>query len=128
MTRPVLVETGPGPYGRLYSVGPHQGVLDEPEPQSLDAGPAPTEALLAALGACTSMTLQMYAQRKAWPLQGCRVELQMERIEGQNRIARRITLDGPLDEDQRRRLHEIADRCPVHRLITEPVAVSTTVA
>ncbi|MEM1024510.1 MAG: bifunctional alpha/beta hydrolase/OsmC family protein [Myxococcota bacterium] len=104
-------------------------VLRGDEPKSLggdDSGITPYEFLLAALGTCTSMTLRMYAKRKAWPLEEVDVLLRHERshqedAEGQSgrveRLHRQLRIQGPLDEAQRARLREIADRCPVHRTL-----------
>ena len=110
------------------------------EPLSLggaDTGPTPYDLLLASLGACTSMTLRLYADRKGWPLEDVRVELAHKKIHAKDcascetqegridRIDRWIELEGPLDEEQRRRLLEIADRCPVHRTLHAEVLIET---
>ena len=103
-------------------------VVRSDEPKRLggeDSGMTPYEFLLASLGTCTSMTLRMYARRKKWPLEEVEVLLRHERIhqedaEGEGRVERlhrTLTLGGPLDESQRARLREIADRCPVHRTL-----------
>jgi uncharacterized OsmC-like protein len=108
--------------------GGHELVADEPTNLGgTDAGPTPYDYLLAALGSCTTMTLRMYADRKGWPLESVTVRLSQDRVhatdceeceteEGRiDRIEREIELEGPLDEEQRLRLLEIADKCPVHR-------------
>lgn len=137
----VRVETaGAGRFTQAVTAGAHRWLADEPASVGgLDAGPDPYDHLLAALGACTSMTLEMYAERKGWPLRGARVDLRHERIhakdcetcastDGQvDRITRTLRLDGDLDQDQRARLRQIADRCPVHRTLTSETVIVTEV-
>ncbi|MFI8931533.1 OsmC family protein [Streptomyces sp. NPDC053474] len=133
-------ENGTGPYGQLVRAGHHVLAADEPEPAGADSGPSPYDLLLAALGTCTSMTVRMYADRKGWPLEKVTVSLRNRRLhaagcaacDGGNRqvshITREIRLDGTLDADQRRRLMEIAEKCPVHRTLTAGAAITTTPA
>jgi putative redox protein len=107
-------------------VGPHRLKGDEPaDAGGTDTGPRPHELLLASLGACTAITLRLYAERKGWPLDGVRVRLTGLRTEAHYAIQCDLTLEGPLGGDQRRRLLEIADRCPVHRTLTGTVVIST---
>jgi putative redox protein len=114
----------------------HRLRSDEPrDAGGSDEGPGPYELLLAALGACTSMTVRMYAERKGWPLESVEVALRHDRVPAEgargretgpaqrDRITERLTLRGPLDEAQRRRLAEIATRCPVHRTLASSVAI-----
>jgi putative redox protein len=122
--------------------GRHLLYADEPAsvPGGADRGPDPYQLLLASLGACTSMTVRMYAGRKGWPLTGVRVQLKHERVhpadcatcEGQSaqvdRIERVLALDGPLDAAQRERLLEIANRCPVHRTLLSEKEIATRLA
>jgi len=122
-------------------VGRHVLVSDEPrEAGGTDAGPDPYGLLLAALGSCTSMTLRLYADRKKWPLEGIVVRLSHERTYARDcencetgdgridRILRSISLSGPLSEEQRQRLIEIAERCPVHRSMLGPKEIVTRLA
>ena len=134
----VVQETGRGRYQQVVSVGPHRMLADEPKAfGGDDTGPGPYDLLLAALGACTSMTVRMYAQRKGWPLDNVSVTLRHEKIHAKDcedcetkegkidRIDREIVLRGQLDGEQRSRLIEIADRCPVHRSLHSEVKVDT---
>lgn len=103
----------------------HAGVADEPARLGgSDAGPAPYELLSASLGACTALTLELYAGRKEWPLREVRVEVEHEAERGadglrSDRFVRTIHIGGDLEEAQRARLMEIADKCPVHRTLSE---------
>ncbi len=137
----VVTETGEGPFAQRITAGRH--VLRADEPPAVggkNSGPTPYDLLLAGLGACTSMTLRMYAGRKKWPLEKVSVALRHEKIHAQDcadcettegrvdRIEREITLTGPLDAEQRQRLLEIADKCPVHRTLESEVKVVTALA
>jgi len=93
-----------------------------------DLGPPPFALLLVALGSCTSMTLRTYADLKAWPLERVRVGLRHASGPDGLVIDRRIELVGVLDEAQRERLLAIAGRCPLHRALTGPVEVRSTLA
>ena len=134
----VVRETGRGRLQQEVTVGRHRFLADEPiDVGGLDSGPGPYDLLLAALGACTAMTLRLYAERKALPLERVTVVLTHDRIhaadcaecetkEGMiDRIERAITLRGALDAVQRQRLMEIADKCPVHRTLTSEVNIRT---
>jgi putative redox protein len=136
MPRNVFVNSGSVTFVQNISVGPHAFQADEPSANGgNDAGPESHELLLAALGACASITVQMYAHRKQWPVEGVHVHLSYGRVpsEGQsgakigmgNAIEMGISFSGDLSEDQRRRLLEIAGRCPVHRILTSQVEIRT---
>ena len=114
--------------------GRHHLIADEPEAQGgTDLGPTPYAYLLAGLGACTAMTLRLYAQRKGWELGEVDVVLRHERahaadaaaagVERLERISKEVTFGGELDDEQRARLLEIADRCPVHRTLTAELEI-----
>lgn len=137
----VVEETGTGAYTVSVRAGRHQWLADEPRDMGGDdAGPSPYRMLEAALGACTVITLRMVAQRKQWPLERARVTVQHERLaraaEGAaeppprpgDRFVRRLSLEGPLDAEQRQRLLEIADRCPVHRTLGAASQIVTELA
>ena len=135
----VLVrETRRGQFQQDVVSGAHRFLADEPvKAGGLDSGPGPYDLLLASLGACTAMTLRLYADRKQLPLRRVQVRLRHEKIhatdcaecetkEGMiDRIERAITLEGDLDADQRARLMEIADKCPVHRTLKSEVDIRT---
>src|SRR4029453_11022386 len=103
-------------------------LADEPvEVGGLGNGPTPFDLLCAALGACTAMTLKLYSKRKGLPLEQVNVEVSHAK-EGQSDVfSRLITLEGPLDDAMRTRLFEIAERCPVHRTLTNGSHIVTTV-
>ncbi|MEO0466380.1 MAG: bifunctional alpha/beta hydrolase/OsmC family protein [Pseudomonadota bacterium] len=126
-----------GKFENAIMIDGHAIIADEPPSVGgRDAGPDPYELVSAGLGACTSMTLRMYSDQKGWPLEKVSVALFHEKThaddcahceEGRkvDVFERRITVEGPLDDDQRARLLEIADKCPVHRTLEEPVVIRT---
>ena len=106
-------------------------LADEPvDVGGLGSGPTPYELLASALAACTTMTLKLYADRKGWPLERVSVHVSHSRqgAEARDRFVREISMQGPLDDDQRRRLVEIAGRCPVHLTLERGSDVATIVA
>lgn len=138
-TGAVLVrETGNGKFQQEVLSGPHRFLADEPvKVGGLDSGPGPYDLLLAGLGACTSMTLRLYADSKKLPLTRVSVRLTHNKIHAEDclncetkegmvdRIDRMITMEGALDAEQRKRLLEIADKCPVHRTLKSEIDIRT---
>ena len=130
-----VTESGMGPYAQFVTVGRHVMGADEPELLGgRDTGASPYEYLLAGLGACTAMTLRMYATRKSWPLEKIAVELRHDKIapsDGADKIdrfERAIRLTGPLTDEQKSKLLEVADKCPVSRTLQHPSVVLSSVA
>jgi len=113
-------------------------VTDEPvSAGGDDAGPDPYTLLLAALGSCISITTQLYAKRKAWPLERVTVRLRIDRVHADDcelctqttegyahSIQRSVTLEGDLDDEQRKRLQEIAHKCPIHKTLTSEIVIT----
>jgi len=105
-------------------------IADEPlESGGKDLGFSPTELLAASLAACTSATLRMYADKKGWDLQEVKLEIDLNRDEKENKttIKRDLQLIGNLDEKQRERLLLVANSCPVHKILTNPIEITTEV-
>ena len=135
----VMVSESPGyKFRQVMAAGSHPLIADEPGSfGGDDSGPTPYDFLLAGLGACTSMTIRMYADHKGIPLEGVRVALQHEKIHAKDcdacetgtakidKINRKIFLAGDLSPDQRKKIKGIADKCPVHRTLHSKVVVET---
>ena len=134
----VLVrETRGGKFQQEILTGPHRLLADEPEKLGgLNSGPGPYDFLLAGLGACTAMTIRLYAEFKKIPLENISVRLNHEKkihtkdcedcadkVTKVDHIERAITLEGPLDAAQRAKLMEIADKCPVHQTLTSKIDI-----
>lgn len=139
--RVVVRETGNGKFQQTISVGPHRMVADEPVAVGGDdSGPGPYDFVLAGLGACTSMTMRMYAARKSLPLERITVTLKHSKIHAEDcaecetragmldQIERVIGIEGALDAEQRKKLMEIADKCPVHRTLESEIHIVTSAA
>jgi uncharacterized OsmC-like protein/alpha-beta hydrolase superfamily lysophospholipase len=137
----VVRETRNGKFQQTVSIGPHQMLADEPiAAGGEDTGPGPYDFVLAGLGACTSMTMRMYADRKSLPLERTTVTLKHSKIHAEDcadcetragmldQIDRSIAMEGALDAEQRKKLMEIADKCPVHRTLTSEIRIVTHAA
>lgn len=121
-------ETGAGLFQVDIQAGGAHILADEPVAfGGMGSGPDPYDLLAAALGACTTMTLRLYARRKAWPLETVSVRVFHARggLEARDTFTREVTVTGALDEDQRARLAQIADRCPVHQTLDRGADVVT---
>lgn len=116
-------------FATTIKVGERTIISDEPTALGgLDAGPAPYDLLLAALGACTAITLRMYAQRKEWNLTAVDIELHHASHDKRSHITRTIRLSGNLSEEQRARIAEIAERTPVTLTLKNGAEIATTLA
>ena len=137
----VVRETRQSKFQQTVTVGPHRMLADEPlAAGGEDTGPGPYDFVLAGLGACTSMTMRLYADRKSLPLERVTVTLKHSKIYAQDcaecetksgmldQIDRLIAMEGPLDAEQRKKLMEIADKCPVHRTLTSEIHIVTHAA
>jgi uncharacterized OsmC-like protein/alpha/beta superfamily hydrolase len=137
----VVQETGNGKFQQSVTVGPHRLLADEPKAAGgEDTGPGPYDFLIAGLGACTSMTMRLYADRKSLPLTRTTVTLRHSKIYAQDcadcetkdgmldQIERVIAMEGALSSEQRQKLMEIADKCPVHRTLTSEIHIVTRAA
>jgi uncharacterized OsmC-like protein/pimeloyl-ACP methyl ester carboxylesterase len=137
----VVRETRNSKFQQTITTGPHRLLADEPVAAGgEDTGPGPYDFLLASLGACTSMTMRLYADRKSLPLERVTVTLKHQKIHAEDcaecetkagmldQIDRVIAMEGALDAEQRKKLMEIADKCPVHRTLTSEIRIVTQAA
>lgn len=132
MTSNVIVKIGTENYTTEVIVDKHTLIADEPtEVGGQDLGPKPTDFLLSALGSCKAITMRMYADMKKWPLEKIEVHLSMETIkngtEQFTNIQADIKLLGDLDDQQRERILKVADKCPIHKILSNPIAIKTNI-
>jgi len=119
-------ESGVAAYGMTAVARGHSWAVDEPgETGGKDSGPEPFELLCGALGACTAITVRMYAGRKGWPLERIAVTVTYDKPGDRGRFSIAITLRGPLDAAQRERLLAIAEKCPVHQTLAKGAEIVT---
>ena len=134
----VTVQGSASGFAQAISIGQHRLIADEPvSVGGTDTGPNPYDLLLAALGSCTSMTVAMYARRKKWPLEAVTVHLRHSRVHAADceacetqvglldHIDREVEFSGALSDEQRARLLDIANKCPVHRTLAAEIIVQT---
>lgn len=126
----MVTATAAEPWGQALLTQTHVAFADEPASEKgRDTGPNPHELVLMGLGACTAITVRMYAARKGWPIDKLDVRLSYRRpVAGEaaparEQIDRKIEIEGPLDADQRARLFAIAEKCPIHKLLTAGVDI-----
>lgn len=137
----VVVKVGPEALTADVQAGRHTWFADEPASVGgQDRGPTPYDLLLSALGACTAITLRLYASRKQWPLEGIEVRLRHGRVHGQDcekceengplleQVDKELHLLGPLSEEQRQRLETISSKCPVQKTLQASLRIVTTLA
>jgi putative redox protein len=120
----VVSEVGPGPFVQSVTVRGHKLLADEPLsfPEGTDKGLSPNDFLLSSLGSCTSITLRMYARLKKIPLE--KIIITLNRSEN-GEIDRKIELMGNLTSEQKNRLFEISNKCPIHKVLTNSVKINS---
>ena len=134
----VIVHGNAAGFAQEVEIGSHELYADEPVSYGgTDTGASPYDVLLAALGSCTSMTIGLYARKRGWPLEKITVSLRHSKIHAKDcddcetkegkidRIWRDVHLDGALSDEQRAKLMEIADKCPVHQTLTSEINIKT---
>lgn len=122
----VKVHKGEGKLQHVIDIGQHRILTDEsPQVGGEDTGPSPHELLAASLGACTALTLTLYARRKEWPLEDVQVRVEHEHEGNAFILKRHIHYVGALDAEQRTRLTEIANKCPIHKVLSGEIRITT---
>ncbi len=123
------IRFGSGKLDQEIQVGPYQFTSDVSRDEGGESrGPSPHDYLAASLGACTGLTLRMYAQRKAWDLKEVETTVTLEHTPASTQFTRTIRLIGTLDETQRTRLLQIANKCPIHRTLSGKIEIETRLA
>ncbi|MCS4224339.1 OsmC family protein [Sphingobacterium sp. BIGb0165] len=130
MENEVIVTIGEIPYTTTVQYGKHQIIVDEPEDLGgQDQGISPTPLLLSSLGTCKAVTVKMYADRKNWPLEEVKIrlshEIQTSEQQQTTYIQCHISFKGDLDDEQKKRLFKIAEKCPVHKILTNPIVITS---
>jgi putative redox protein len=122
----VRTHRGTGPLQQVIEIGPHRLLTDVgPASGGEDSGPAPHDLLAAALAACTTLTVNLYARRKGWPLDEVKVAVRHGQEGEAYALHRTIDYIGALSDEQKARLTEIANHCPVHKTLSGPILITT---
>jgi putative redox protein len=122
----VTTHRGDGPLQQVIEIGPHRILTDVgPEFGGQASGPEPHDLLAAALAACTTLTVNLYARRKGWPLDEVRVTVRHGQEDGAYGLHRTIHYAGTLSEEEKGRLTEVANKCPVHKTLTGQIQITT---
>jgi putative redox protein len=125
----VLAQIDRAHYRTLIKTDNHSFISDEPLTiGGADSGPSPQELLLASLGSCTAITLRMYIDRKMWIVENIKVNVELFEVDGATSIKRQLSFEGELSEEQRNRLVQIADACPIHKMLTGKIIIETGLA
>ncbi len=124
----VIITTEKSKYKTTISAGKHTFIADEPEDLGGgDLGPMPTQLLAASLGSCTSITLRMYADRKEIALESIEVHVNIDKLSAdENKFTRKLKLTGTLTEAERERLLQVANACPVHKILAGKITIETS--
>lgn len=113
-------------YQTVLTNSRHQLIADEPENlNGTDLGPTPEEMLMMSLAGCTAITLRMYADRKQWNVEQVQVEITMDKLSDKTLFTRSIKLTGNLSPEEQQRMLQVANACPVHKILTHPIEVNT---
>ncbi|MFG0259512.1 MAG: OsmC family protein [Phycisphaerales bacterium JB041] len=131
MPQEVTVSVGEQPFTTAVTIGPHQITADEPgELGGNDQGPAPTSLLLASIASCKVITAKMYADRKGWPVERIDATARASAVAGHviSRVEVELTVAGDLTDEQRQRVLEIAEKCPVQKAVSTGMVVSSSLA
>lgn len=128
-SRVVVATIGQDKYFTNLENGVHTVFADEPADKGgSDKAPTPGDYVRMGLASCTAITLRMYADRKGIAIEEIKVEVSSQEVDGKTLFHRQVHLKGTIDKDQRARMLQIANMCPVHKMLTNPIAVSTSVS
>ena len=122
----VQTQIGTSHYDTIVKIDDHTFISDEPITSGgMNAGPQPQGLLLASLGTCTAITLRMYIDRKMWAVDNITINLQLFKVDGNTLIEQQLIFDGDLSDDQKKRMLQIADACPIHKMLTGKISIES---